>query len=83
MPTLQPKDKLANYMEEYASQMELNVWLQSTIERDPRWDPQTKRWTVKVLREGAEDREMKVPHRAFLSLIFFSDADRSRADGCF
>ncbi|KWU44303.1 pyridine nucleotide-disulfide oxidoreductase family protein [Rhodotorula sp. JG-1b] len=61
-PIYTPKDKLANYMEEYASQMELNVWLQSTIERDPRWDPQTKRWTVKVLREGAEDREMKVPH---------------------
>lgn len=71
MSTVQPKDKLANYMEEYASQMELNVWLQSTIERDPRWDPQTKRWTVKVLREGAEDREMKVPHRTFLLLDLF------------
>lgn len=50
-------------MEEYASQMELNVWLQSTIERDPKWDSQTKRWTVKVMREGSEPREMKVPHR--------------------
>ncbi|BGP54614.1 hypothetical protein JCM8202v2_002201 [Rhodotorula sphaerocarpa] len=61
-PIYTPKDKLANYMEEYASQMELNVWLQSTIERDPKWDSQTKRWTVKVMREGSEPREMKVPH---------------------
>lgn len=54
-------------MEEYASQMELNVWLKSTIERDPKWDPQTKTWSVKVLREGSEDREMKVPHRESLA----------------
>ncbi|KPV71896.1 uncharacterized protein RHOBADRAFT_39941 [Rhodotorula graminis WP1] len=66
-PIYTPKDKLANYMEEYASQMELNIWLQSTIERNPTYDEQTKQWTVRVKREGQDDREMHVNHLVLAS----------------
>lgn len=42
--------------------MELNVWLKSTMERDPTYDPQTKKWTVKIKRDGEEDRVLNVSH---------------------
>ncbi|GAA5931049.1 flavin-containing monooxygenase [Sporobolomyces koalae] len=61
-PIYTPKDKLANWMEFYAEAMELNVWLDSTIERDPHYDPQTKQWTVKVKRTNGQDRTLKVNH---------------------
>ena len=49
-------------MEYYADAMELNVWLKSTVERDPKWDSSSKTWTVTVDRDGKK-REMKVKHR--------------------
>ena len=49
-------------MEHYAEIMELNIWLESTIERDPKFDPQTKTWTVKVNRKTGQDRTLKVKH---------------------
>ncbi|BGP43329.1 hypothetical protein JCM10449v2_007360 [Rhodotorula kratochvilovae] len=66
-PIYTPKDKLANYMEEYASQMELNIWLQSTIARNPTFDEQTKQWTVRVTRDSHEDRVMHVNHLVLAS----------------
>lgn len=42
--------------------MELNVWLNSTIERNPTYDETTKSWTVSVVREGQAPRQMKVNH---------------------
>ncbi|GAA6011517.1 hypothetical protein JCM10207_002646 [Rhodosporidiobolus poonsookiae] len=61
-PIYTPKDKLANWMEHYVEAMEINVWLESTIERDPTYDPQTKQWSVKVVRQNGEDRVLKVNH---------------------
>uniref|UniRef100_A0A0K3CQ10 BY PROTMAP: gi/472582471/gb/EMS20157.1/ dimethylaniline monooxygenase (N-oxide-forming) [Rhodosporidium toruloides NP11] gi/647402401/emb/CDR48655.1/ RHTO0S19e01728g1_1 [Rhodosporidium toruloides] n=1 Tax=Rhodotorula toruloides TaxID=5286 RepID=A0A0K3CQ10_RHOTO len=61
-PIYLPKDKIANWMEHYAEIMELNVWLKSTMERDPTYDPQTKKWTVKIKRDGEEDRVLNVSH---------------------
>lgn len=42
--------------------MQLNVWLKSTIERNPVFNPQTKKWTVRVKREGQDDRVLEVSH---------------------
>lgn len=61
-PIYTPKDRLANWMEFYAESMELNVWLKSTIERNPTYDEATKQWTVSVAREGHPPRTMKVGH---------------------
>ncbi|GAA5955765.1 hypothetical protein JCM3765_001845 [Sporobolomyces pararoseus] len=61
-PIYTPKDKLANWMEHYAEIMELNIWLESTIERNPTFDSQTKTWTVKVNRKTGQDRTLKVKH---------------------
>ncbi|GAA6040485.1 hypothetical protein JCM8097_004573 [Rhodosporidiobolus ruineniae] len=66
-PIYTPKDKIANWMETYAESMELNIWLESTIERNPTYDPQTKQWTVKVLRQNEPDRVMKVNHLVLAS----------------
>lgn len=41
--------------------MELAVWLESTIERNPKFDETTKKWTVEVNRKG-EKRTMHVNH---------------------
>lgn len=49
-------------MESYAEIMELNIWLESTIERNPKYDAQSKTWTVKVNRKVGEDRTLKVNH---------------------
>ncbi|BGP11269.1 hypothetical protein JCM10049v2_007172 [Rhodotorula toruloides] len=61
-PVYIPKDMIANFFEHYADIMQLNVWLQSTIERNPVFDPQTKKWTVRVHREGQDDRVLNVSH---------------------
>ncbi|GAA6062801.1 hypothetical protein JCM10212_006162 [Sporobolomyces blumeae] len=66
-PVYSPKDKIANWMEHYAEIMELNVWLESTIERDPEFDEQTKTWTVKVKRNNGEDRVLKTHHLVLAS----------------
>ncbi|BGP35261.1 hypothetical protein JCM10296v2_007096 [Rhodotorula toruloides] len=61
-PVYIPKDMIANFFEHYADIMQLDVWLQSTIERNPVFDQQTKKWTVRVHREGQDDRVLKVSH---------------------
>ncbi|KAK4701397.1 hypothetical protein P7C70_g4838, partial [Phenoliferia sp. Uapishka_3] len=59
-PIYTPKDKLANFFESYASIMELNVWLQSTISPNPTYDEATKKWSVVINKEGSEPRTMHV-----------------------
>lgn len=49
-------------MEHYAEMMELNIWLNSTIERNPTFDEATKQWTVSVVTDGKAPRQMKVNH---------------------
>ncbi|BGP27574.1 hypothetical protein JCM10295v2_006546 [Rhodotorula toruloides] len=61
-PVYLPKDMIANFFEHYADIMQLNVWLQSSIERNPVFDPQTKKWTVRVKREAQDDRVLNVSH---------------------
>lgn len=67
-PIYTPKDKLANWMEHYAEIMELNIWLDSTIERDPQFDAEKKEWTIQVRRkDGRGDRTLKVNHLVLAS----------------
>jgi cation diffusion facilitator CzcD-associated flavoprotein CzcO len=47
-----PKDKLADWMEAYATSQELNIWLSATLLPTPVYDEATKRWTVTVERSG-------------------------------
>ena len=41
--------------------MELNVWLNSTIEPNPQYDEATELWSVKVIKDGVV-RNMRVGH---------------------
>ncbi|KAI5480687.1 hypothetical protein MNV49_007614 [Pseudohyphozyma bogoriensis] len=59
-PIYTPKDKIANWMEHYADLMELNVWLESTIDANPTFDETTKKWSVTVQRAGHQPRKMEV-----------------------
>jgi cation diffusion facilitator CzcD-associated flavoprotein CzcO len=49
-PKYIPKGKLANFLESYAVNQELCVWLSSTITSTPIYDSSSARWTVEVQR---------------------------------
>jgi cation diffusion facilitator CzcD-associated flavoprotein CzcO len=47
-PKYIPKGKLANFLESYAVDQELCIWLSSTITSTPIYDSLSARWTVEV-----------------------------------
>lgn len=49
-PIFTPKDKLAEFFESYATLLELNVWMRTTLV-DSKWSDEKKSWTVTVTRE--------------------------------
>ncbi|GJJ15768.1 hypothetical protein Clacol_010046 [Clathrus columnatus] len=51
-PKWTPKEKVANMLEQYASNQDLVIWNRSTILPTPSYDPATKRWTVEVSKDG-------------------------------
>ncbi|KZT03170.1 dimethylaniline monooxygenase [Laetiporus sulphureus 93-53] len=53
-PEYTPRDKLANWLEQYAVSQDLIVWTNSQIASTPRptYDAASKRWTVTVNRNG-------------------------------
>ncbi|KZT03172.1 FAD/NAD-P-binding domain-containing protein [Laetiporus sulphureus 93-53] len=53
-PEFTPKDKLANWLEQYAVSQDLIVWTNSQIASTPRptYDAASKRWAVTVNRNG-------------------------------
>ncbi|THH07266.1 hypothetical protein EW145_g3496 [Phellinidium pouzarii] len=51
-PKLTPRDKLASWLEQYAETQDLVVWTSSTLEPQPRYNSQTKRWDVVINRNG-------------------------------
>lgn len=63
-PTFTPKDKLADWFEAYASLMELNVWMSTTIQKAT-YDDATKSWTVTVKRGDGTERTLKPKHVIF------------------
>ncbi|EME78986.1 uncharacterized protein MYCFIDRAFT_190065 [Pseudocercospora fijiensis CIRAD86] len=60
-PLFTPKDKLADWLEGYASAMELNVWLQSTV-KAVEYVEDSQSWTADVLRADGSVRTVKPKH---------------------
>ncbi|ODH20516.1 hypothetical protein ACO22_05879 [Paracoccidioides brasiliensis] len=60
-PTFTPKDKLADWLEAYASLMELNVWT-STDAASSSFDESSKIWTVTVRSEDGSIRTLHPRH---------------------
>jgi cation diffusion facilitator CzcD-associated flavoprotein CzcO len=63
-PLFTSKDKLADWFEIYASAMELNVWLRSTI-KTAEFSDEKGMWSVKVTRGDGSTRSMKPSHVVF------------------
>ncbi|PGH12616.1 hypothetical protein AJ80_06675 [Polytolypa hystricis UAMH7299] len=60
-PLFTPKDKLADWFEFYASAMELNVWMKTTIERSE-FNNDTKTWTATLRLADGSQRTMSPRH---------------------
>ncbi|KAF2271169.1 putative flavin-binding monooxygenase [Lojkania enalia] len=63
-PMFTPKDKLADWFEAYASLMELNVWLSTTIAKASYSDAE-KNWTVSLRRGDGAERTLHPKHVVF------------------
>jgi cation diffusion facilitator CzcD-associated flavoprotein CzcO len=63
-PLFTPKDKLADWFELYASAMELNIWLKSTV-ASATFNDQTQSWTVDISRTGIPSRTVNPQHIVF------------------
>lgn len=50
-PVFTPKDKIGDWLEIYSRAMDLNVWTRSELVESA-FDPETRRWTVVVDRDG-------------------------------
>ncbi|PIL34655.1 hypothetical protein GSI_03434 [Ganoderma sinense ZZ0214-1] len=53
-PEFTPRDKLADWLEHYASIEDLVVWTNSELKPRPTYNPEDHRWDVTVLRNGVE-----------------------------
>ncbi|KLO16763.1 dimethylaniline monooxygenase [Schizopora paradoxa] len=51
-PKYTPKERLANWMEQYALTQDLVVWLKSTVEGHPVYNSETGKWDVTVNKNG-------------------------------
>lgn len=63
-PMFTPKDKLGDWFEAYASIMELNVWLSTTV-LGANYSDADKEWTVTVRRGDGSERTLKPKHVIF------------------
>ncbi|KAG2364046.1 hypothetical protein BDR07DRAFT_1355674 [Suillus spraguei] len=63
-PVYTPGPKLADWLEAYASFLELDVWTASTVTKTS-WNDGTKTWTVEVNRNGKCTRILTVKHLVF------------------
>jgi len=59
-PQFLPRTKVANYLEAYAISQDLHVWTSSTLEAQPTYDADSKRWNATVIRTDASGNETKV-----------------------
>lgn len=60
-PLFTPKDKLADWFEIYASAMELNIWLESTV-KSAEFSNETQSWAATVQRADGSTRTLKPKH---------------------
>ncbi|KAG2148713.1 uncharacterized protein EDB93DRAFT_1144408 [Suillus bovinus] len=63
-PVYTPARKLADWLEGYASFLDLDVWTASTITKTS-WNDITKTWSVEVNRGGKGSRVLTVKHLVF------------------
>ncbi|KAI5118884.1 hypothetical protein M0805_003559 [Coniferiporia weirii] len=70
-PKYTPKDKLADWLEQYAVTQDLFVWTSSIIENNPRYDEETKKWDVIINRDG--HRFTLHPSHLVMALSTFGD----------
>lgn len=63
-PVYTPAQKIADWLEFYASTMELNVWL-STVATHASRNPDTGKWDVTVKRSDGTERLFHVDHLVF------------------
>jgi len=61
-PVFPPKDKFADWLESYASILELNVWTSTTLSGQPKYDETTKLWTVTVTRPDGTQKTIRPKH---------------------
>ncbi|KLO16583.1 dimethylaniline monooxygenase [Schizopora paradoxa] len=78
-PEFTSKEKLADWLEQYAHNQELVIWLDSTIESDPTYDSVVKKWTVVVNRNG--DRLTMSPTHLVMAGGFFGDPNIPKFEG--
>ncbi|KAK2035442.1 FAD/NAD(P)-binding domain-containing protein [Colletotrichum zoysiae] len=61
-PVFTPKDKMADFFEAYASLLELNVWMSTTLTGSS-WDESKRQWTVTLDRQKPDGtRETRTLH---------------------
>ncbi|KAI0375522.1 FAD/NAD-P-binding domain-containing protein [Pilatotrama ljubarskyi] len=53
-PEFTPRDKIADWLEQYATIQDLVVWTNAELKVNPVYDAETKEWDVTILREGFE-----------------------------
>ncbi|KAI0663310.1 FAD/NAD-P-binding domain-containing protein [Cubamyces menziesii] len=51
-PEFTPRDKMADWLEQYVTTQDLVVWTNAELKVKPEYDPETKDWDVTILREG-------------------------------
>ncbi|EJC99584.1 FAD/NAD-binding domain-containing protein [Fomitiporia mediterranea MF3/22] len=63
-PVYSPKDKIAGWLEAYATSLELNVWMLSTVQKAT-WDENGKVWNVAIAREDGPVRFLQCKFLVF------------------
>ncbi|CDO71325.1 hypothetical protein BN946_scf184908.g83 [Trametes cinnabarina] len=51
-PEFTPRDKMADWLEQYAAIQDLVVWTNTELKEKPAYRPETKDWDVSIVREG-------------------------------
>lgn len=78
-PLFTPKDKLADWFEAYASLMDLNIWMSTSV-RSARWSDDTRTWTVQLRKADGTTRVLKPTHFV-LATGHSGEAHMPRFDG--
>lgn len=60
-PMFTPKDKIGDWFEAYASIMELNIWLSTSVSK-AEYDDEMRLWTVKLIRADDKTRTLHPKH---------------------
>ncbi|KAI1795122.1 FAD/NAD(P)-binding domain-containing protein [Ganoderma leucocontextum] len=53
-PLYTPRDKVANWLEQYASVQDLVIWTSAELQPRPKYDAEKREWDVTIIREGKE-----------------------------